>query len=95
MRRPPDTPSIPAASLASKVAGHTVASRTLLSSPMVEVAPAAAASATVSMTPGYAIRPMLPSVANPACSDLTAHSGMISGLTSRTWLGSPIPVFIW
>ena len=48
----PDTPSMPASSLARSSPGHTGASMTWLNSPIVLVAPAAAASVTVSLTPG-------------------------------------------
>lgn len=50
--RPPETPSMAASSFASRGAGHTVASITPHISPIDLVAPAAAASATVSITPG-------------------------------------------
>lgn len=43
---------MPAISFASSTGGHTVPSRTLLTRPIRDVAPAAAASATVSITPG-------------------------------------------
>lgn len=67
---------------------------TLVGSPIVLVAPAAAASATVSITPGWAMRPIVPTVAKPACSAGAAQAGMTVGSTSRTWLGSPMPILI-
>lgn len=72
---------MPATSLAKSGAGHVVASMTLLSGPIVEVAPAAAAIATVPMTPGYVMRPTVPSEANPAFSVAAAHPGMTFGCT--------------
>src|SRR5262252_601321 len=38
------------------------------------------------------MRPTVPSVENPAFSACDAHSGITAGRTSRTWLGSPIPI---
>jgi hypothetical protein len=53
-------------------------------SPMVLAAPAAAASATVSITPGYVIRPTVPRLENPATSAFTAQSEMTADRRLRT-----------
>src|SRR5699024_9005444 len=76
-------------------AGHTGLRSTVLIRPMEVVAPAAAANATVSMTPGYASRPLVPTVENPSSSARRAHSGITGARTLRIWLGSPIPILTW
>ena len=52
VRRPPEIASMSAVTFASSTGGHTGPSRTWGKSPMDLVAPAAAASAMVSITPG-------------------------------------------
>src|SRR5581483_1088334 len=73
--RPPEMASIAAVSLASSTGGHTGPSRMLLMRPMAVVVAAAAAKATVSISPGYAMRPTVASVEKPACSLVVPASG--------------------
>lgn len=57
------------------VGSYGTSRRTSVNNPIRLVAPAAAVRATVSITPGKAMRPTVPKVENPAFSALTAQSG--------------------